>query len=175
MSGVGYKRLFGPCRLLCYQYISPTCSAGYLAGRARLTEPAQLLNEHLLHFNFPYRHGASWPEWFADHGVDYVENHRQSRFTSYVNTVQAALDGQGVALLGPPILQQFYDNAQLMYPLEMEPVQMKGYYLVWQTRTPTFPVTSKFMDWVIAELSQTDRPGIRSMPTKWSSCLRWEI
>ena len=145
-------------RLLGYQEVVPTCSPGYSRGRVPLCHPQELLNENLLHFDAAYDRGSTWAKWFLDHDVVYRDEHRQSRFTDFVNLVQALLDGQGIALVGPPILQQFYDNGMLIPALDIPAVSLKGYYLVWPTRSPVSAATRKFMDWVDAEIAR-DRSG----------------
>ena len=140
-------------RLLDYQYVFPTCSPGYLTGRKAPTTAEELLDEHLLHFDTPYDRGSTWPGWFEDQGVDYLEGHRQSRFTSFVNTVQALLDGQGIALVGPPVLQQFYDNGMLINVLNTKPIRLMPYYLAWPARTTLSAASQTFVDWVESELA----------------------
>ena len=141
-------------RLIGYQEVVPTCSPGYFRRRAPLRRPHELLNENLLHFDAAYDRGSTWAKWFLDHDVAYRDEHRQSRFTDFVNLVQALLDGQGIALVGPPILQQFYDNGMLIPALDVPSVSLKGYYLVWPTRSPVSAATRKFMDWVDAEIAR---------------------
>lgn len=144
---------------LGHQNVVPTCSVGYMKGRQRLESADDLLNENLLHFDTAYDRGSTWQKWFFDQGVTYRNDHRQSRYTDFVNLVQALLDGQGIALVGPPIMQQFYDNGMLVRPLDLPSVRLKGYYLVWPTRSPISPATREFMNWVTSELSQdSDEP-----------------
>ncbi len=153
---------------LGYQNVVPTCSAAYFKGRARMKNADDLLDENLLHFDTAYDRGSTWEKWFFDQGVTYRNDHRQSRFTDFVNLVQALLDGQGIALVGPPILQQFYDNGMLVRPLDITPLRLKAYYLVWPTRAPISPAARSFMDWVTAELAQdpiSSKPLPLSMET----------
>ena len=56
----------------------------------------------------------------------YRDEHRQSRFSDFVNLVQALLDGQGIALVGPPIVQQFYDNGMLIPAIDVPAVSPQG-------------------------------------------------
>jgi len=138
--------------LLGHQHTVPVCSPNYLKGRPPLTSAEELLDENLLHFDTPYDRGATWEKWFFDHGVNYRGDHRQSRYTDFVNLVQAMLDGQGIALTGPPLMRQYFDNGLIVRPLDIPPVRLNAYYLVWPTRAPISPATRKFMEWVTVEL-----------------------
>jgi LysR family glycine cleavage system transcriptional activator len=142
--------------LLDYQMVIPTCNSGYFQGRKKLEHPEQLLDENLLHLETAYDPGHTWPVWFREHGVKYRENHRQSRFTDFTNLIQALLDGQGVGLVGPPLVQQFLDNRMLSQVLDCPMVQLQGYYLTWPTGSPPTKPVQTFMNWISRELKRSD-------------------
>jgi LysR family glycine cleavage system transcriptional activator len=162
-DGVQLAIRYGPgswpgtrAELLDYQMVIPTCSSGYFNERTKLESPEQLLDEKLLHLETAYDPGHTWPVWFREHGVKYRENHRQTRFTDFTNLVQALLDGQGIGLVGPPLVRQFYDNRMLSRALDLPLVQLQGFYLTWPSDSPPTPPVRTFMNWIRRELKRPD-------------------
>ena len=77
----------------------PVLSPKYQA-RTDLAEPADLLKENLLHLSGIYRPGARWPRWFQLNSLSPPPESRGVVMNTYVNMLQAAIAGQGIALAG---------------------------------------------------------------------------
>ena len=74
------------------------CNPAYLNNCNRLEAPFDLLNSSLLHLNDSRRDWMDWPAWFAEHGISGPYPRPALRVNSYPLLIQAALEGQGIAL-----------------------------------------------------------------------------
>jgi DNA-binding transcriptional LysR family regulator len=66
--------------------------------------PVDLLKHPLIHLEGPYDEQTRWSKWFTTLGIDMAKARPGITVNSYINLVQAALDGQGFALIGPPLI-----------------------------------------------------------------------
>ncbi len=87
--------------------------AAELSGGAR-PDPSTLLNAPLLHLEERYRPRYNWNRWFADHEVDVARPLGGYRSNDYSLVLQAALDGQGVALGWEHIVAPLVDSRRLI-------------------------------------------------------------
>lgn len=92
-------------------------AAPALAGE--LTEagpllPGELLSAPLLHLEERYSPRYEWSRWFADNGVDAPASLPGYRSNDYSLVLQAALDGQGVALGWEHIVTRLLEDCRLV-------------------------------------------------------------
>lgn len=132
---------------LLQQQISPTCAAGLLPDGARLT-PRDLLSQPLLHLEGPYDEQTRWSIWFRAQGLDLARARPGITLNSFVNLVQAALDGQGFALIGPPLVARFLESGALIQPVDVPPVVRHGFHLLLPKATAPSTGAAAFADWV---------------------------
>lgn len=78
-----------------------------------LDDPAALLGADLLHLEERYGTRYDWKRWFDDRGLA-APTMRGARSNDYSVIVQAALDGQGVALGWSHITDQLIDQGRLV-------------------------------------------------------------
>lgn len=80
--------------------IFPVCSADLLQGKHPLKEPSDLRFHTLLHDETLTQHHLvpDWEGWLADSGLQDVDAGRGLRFNSPIMALEAAINGQGVAL-----------------------------------------------------------------------------
>ncbi len=76
--------------------------------------PAALLAAPLLHLEERYRSRYSWQRWFADAGLAVDRSLGGYRSNDYSLVLQAALDGQGVALGWEHIVVKLLDDERLV-------------------------------------------------------------
>ncbi|MEM7237185.1 MAG: LysR substrate-binding domain-containing protein [Pseudomonadota bacterium] len=81
--------------------------------RTQLREPSDLLGEHLLHLSGTYRAEARWPHWFRQMGIEYSEQTSGALMNTYITMLQAAIEGQGIALAGSPLISQYITDGTL--------------------------------------------------------------
>ncbi|MBX5204137.1 LysR family transcriptional regulator [Rhizobium sp. NZLR1] len=132
---------------LSRQSISPTCSDKLLPSGTRLT-PIDLLQQPLIHLEGPYDEQTRWAKYFHTLGIDMGKARTGITVNSYTNLVQAALDGQGFALIGPPLIENFLNKGSLIQPVDAPPIARHAFYLA--LPKGTVPASTQiFSDWVI--------------------------
>lgn len=77
-------------------------------------EPARLAETPLLHLEERYRPRYNWERWFADHDVTLTRIPGGYRSNDYSLVLQAALDGQGIALGWEHIVGTLLDDGRLV-------------------------------------------------------------
>jgi hypothetical protein len=67
-------------------------------GMVMPAEVRALASHSLIHLEEPWRAAPTWEEWFASAGVALPSKNRGLLINDYVSVIQAALNGQGIAL-----------------------------------------------------------------------------
>lgn len=129
--------------------IFPVCSPALLQGDRPLLRPEDLADHVLLHTS-----GASvddWRLWLTAAGLP-VDLSRHSGLTFDLNfmTIQAAIDGHGVAIGRTSYVRDDIAKGRLVAPFKMALPADAGFYLVSpETRADT-PKLTAFRKWLIA-------------------------
>jgi LysR family glycine cleavage system transcriptional activator len=131
--------------------IFPVCAPDYLAGRPPLEGPADLLNETLLHLVEFDRNWVTWEAWLSAFGVQGVASKRRLEFDNYLILIQAALDGQGIALGGGRLADTFLARGGLIRPIKDTLKSESAFYLLSPKDTSLSPPAKLFQAWVLAE------------------------
>jgi DNA-binding transcriptional LysR family regulator len=143
----GAPRLFGE-RLL------PVCSPALVADPARPLRKAEDLARHvLLHVDdesgrFPW---LNWSVWLAAVGIRELTPAGSLRFNHFDQVMQAALDGQGVALGRVPLIDSLLAQRRLVAPLRGKYTTARAYYVVRAAQASIRPETHAFVEWLVAE------------------------
>lgn len=91
-----------PVQRLFDEVTFPVCAPSYLARnpllRRCLDDPLTLPDFELLHYEERPTEFVSWADWFDNFGCDYSRQDEGYRFSNYQFMLQAAMDGEGVAL-----------------------------------------------------------------------------
>ncbi|WP_073251341.1 LysR substrate-binding domain-containing protein [Shimia gijangensis] len=98
---------------LFQETVCPVYSPKY-SPRTKLSSPEDLLNENLLSLSGRYRPGAKWPNWFRQVGLSAPRENMGVSVNTYSNMIQAAIEGQGVALGSFPLVDHCIRNGSLM-------------------------------------------------------------
>ena len=78
---------------------TPVCSPALLSGKPPLQRPSDLRHHTLLHIDWKSSE-ASWRMWLLAAGLHDIDPTPGPHFTQENMAVQAAVDGQGIALIG---------------------------------------------------------------------------
>ncbi|WP_035051764.1 transcriptional regulator GcvA [Andreprevotia chitinilytica] len=128
----------------------PVCSP---VLQTTLKTPQDLAGQTLLHERGAQRlsHHATWQQWLDEVGARGVDASHGTGFSDAMMTLQAAIDGQGVAL-GQRILVE-YDIAagRLVKPLPVEVSLRLSYYLIFPPDSLEKAGFAAFRNWLIAE------------------------
>lgn len=156
-SGVRVDRLFG-------QANTPVCSPALLNGDPPLRTPEDLRHHTLLHVDWKDAE-ASWRMWLLAAGLDDIDPTRGPRFTLESMAVQAALDGQGVALVGDMLVADELAAGRLVRPFDRSlstPLSF-SYYLLSPKDSDEQPKVAAFRDWLLEE-ARASRPEAGDTP-----------
>lgn len=131
--------------------VFPVCSPSYLQGRKPLQGVADFLDQTLLHLVEFDHNWVTWEAWLRSFGIDAAPRGRGLEFDNYLILVQAALDGQGVALVGSRLADDFLARGTLIRPLEASLVSDQSFYLLQPAQMAPRPAARRFRDWILAE------------------------
>ncbi|MFO1070617.1 MAG: transcriptional regulator GcvA [Geminicoccaceae bacterium] len=119
--------------------------AGGIAG------PAELAQFTLLHLDWSTEEEApDWPAWFAAAGVEEVDASRGPRFNIDAMAVEAALAGQGVALVSRVLVSDDLAAGRLVQPWTLVLPFDFALWLVGEKERAQEPAIRAFREWLLA-------------------------
>ena len=135
----------------------PVCSPALLEGEHPLRRPEDLSHHTLLHVQWKMEHEAApnWRMWLRAAGVEDIDAERGPRFTIEGMTVQAAIEGQGVALASGSLVSDDLKAGRLVRPFGPTICEATAfsYYLVYPQANAESPKVKAFRDWIMAEIA----------------------
>ena len=160
-----YRNLRSEC--LMPEVAFPICSPRLLERDAPLTLPEDLRHHTLLHVQWRTEDDAapSWRMWLRAAGVEGVDVERGPRFTVQGMALEAAIEGQGVALAGAALVEGDLKARRLVRPFPPSLSQATAfcYYLVYPEAKAGDPKVMAFRDWVLAEVVPDENAAV--LPT----------
>lgn len=139
--------------------IFPVCSPALLKTKKPLLHPRDLLQHRLIHVDWSAP-GVMWPNWrmwmLAAGVTDYQET-PGLRLDNSGLALQAAMDGQGVALGDSSLVSDDLAAGRLVQPFA---VTIKGppqfaYYIISPVETQNDPLVRAFREWILDEAAKT--------------------
>ena len=141
-------------QFLVRERIFPVCSPAYLRGMAVPRSPKDLLQHRLVHLEGRYDPDTRWEVWLKKQGVYLEEPLRGIRVNAYTNLVQAALDGLGIALLGPPAISELLWKGSLVPLLRRRATKRRAFFLCVPSAGALTPAAQTFFEWVQREIKK---------------------
>jgi LysR family transcriptional regulator, glycine cleavage system transcriptional activator len=138
---------------LCVEELFPVCSPKLLAGRNGLRKPDDLGRFTLLHVND--RQG--WSQWLSFAGVTGVDAARGPILNQISMAIDAAVDGQGLALARSALAAWDLLGGRLVRPFELAMPAPYGYWIVCPQATAKLPKIVAFSEWLLAEAAEDAR------------------
>lgn len=140
------------------EVLYPVCSPDYLLRSAPLSAPQDLLNQQLIHLEERYAPRFSWQQYFRYYDLDTEQyGSRLSRgselFNDYSIVVQAAVEGQGVALGWQHIVGPLIEQGRLLAPLAEHICTEHPFYIIAPEDKPMRPETRALLEWLLMEIS----------------------
>jgi LysR family glycine cleavage system transcriptional activator len=129
----------------------PVCSPRLNNGRLP-ARPAELS-----HYTLLRSEGESWKTWFEEAGLDWPEPTRGPAFSDSSHTMQAAIDGQGIALARSSLLGNDVRNGVLVRLFDVVVHLPKKYFLVYPPRLVDSPKLAPFRQWLFDEVAAEER------------------
>jgi len=140
----------------------PVCSPRLPSAERPLTTPDDLRRHVLIHdetVNDEERQ-PGWREWLASAGVTGIDAGRGPRFSNSVLAVEAALDGQGVALTLRPLVESDIAAGRLIVPFAGSVASPYAYYLVMRKAIAARAPVAAFREWLLAEARDACIAGV---------------
>lgn len=132
----------------CYFPVcSPRIAGGHVPAR-----PQDLSRYTLLRSDDEF-----WKPWFEAAGLDWPEPARGPIFNDSAHLMQAAADGQGIALARRCLLGNDVRNGVLVRLFDVEVPVAQKYYLVYPARTANLPKLASFRQWLHDEIAADAR------------------
>jgi LysR family transcriptional regulator, glycine cleavage system transcriptional activator len=142
---------------LCSERLFPVCSPKLVSGRNRVTAAQDLLKFPLLRLG----DWNTWTRWFEAAGVaDPVA--RGPILGSASMLIDAAVDGQGIALARTALAAWGIINGRLVRPVDVSLKVSKAYWIVCPEVTSSVPNIATFRKWLLAEAAEDARRLRRS-------------
>ncbi len=134
---------------LCSEQLFPVCSPKLIAGRNRIARASDLLKFPLLRLN----DWETWTRWFEAAGVDDPVPHGPVLNRASM-LIDAAADGQGIALARTTLAAWDLINGRLARPIDVSLRLSKTYWIVCPKVNAVLPKTASFRKWLIAEAAE---------------------
>jgi DNA-binding transcriptional LysR family regulator len=129
-----------------------------LAARGRpLADPRELDSLPMLAMDdtVPSTPYSSWQRWCEFAGIPPFESVARLYFTHIDQSVQAAVRGQGVALVRTPFLEDLVASGDLVVPFpKLRMPTGYRYFLIVNRKRAGIPHVAAFRDWVVAEFKR---------------------
>jgi LysR family glycine cleavage system transcriptional activator len=135
----------------------PVCSPKLLQGERPLRHPEDLAHQVLLHTSGAAR--DDWRLWLTAAGLPAdLSDHSGLTFDLTFVTVQAAIDGHGVAIGRTSYVRDDIAKGSLVVPFDITLPTDAGFYLVSpETRADT-PKLAAFRRWLLQSIQTADAP-----------------
>ncbi len=136
--------------LLLTESIFPVCSPALLDGPNPLKAPEDLRRHTLLHDTMVTtdERWYTWAPWIGWLGLEDIDLSRGPRFSDSNMMLQAAIDGQGVALGRTAIVADELADGRLVKPFDVERPADYAYYFVCPKDAVDRPRIRAFRDWL---------------------------
>lgn len=138
---------------LCSEELFPVCSPKLTRGRRGLKAPADLGRHTLLHS----RERNDWAKWLDAAGLGNVPTERGVDFNQMSMALDAAVDGQGVALARSALAAWDLITGRLVCPFGPRLPVPFAYYIVCPKATADRPKVATFRNWLLAQAADDVR------------------
>jgi LysR family transcriptional regulator, glycine cleavage system transcriptional activator len=138
---------------LCSEKLFPVCSPPFTRGRAALRSPADLKRHTLLHVN----DRREWAKWLEAADIKGVDADRGPIFNQASMAIDAAVNGQGIALARTALAAWDILAGRLVRPFEFGLKADYSYWIVCPKPMADLPKIASFREWLLAEAAADAR------------------
>ncbi|QND73062.1 transcriptional regulator GcvA [Tardiphaga robiniae] len=137
----------------------PVCSPALRTGKKALLKPQDLADYTLLHSSGGY--DDDWRLWLTAAGLPAdISKQPGLTFDMIFMTLQAAIDGLGVAIGRTTYVEGDLAKGRLVVPFDMRMPADAGFYLVSPDASSDSRKLKAFRDWLLSQVPpERDRPG----------------
>jgi DNA-binding transcriptional LysR family regulator len=137
------------CAKFADEEIVAIAAPDYLKRHGTPQTPSDLIRHNLAHLDEPFRKAASWAEWLQSAAVTLPANTRGLRSNEYVPVVQAALDGEGIALGWLHLVKNYIASGRIMTVTDHVMRTGDAFYVVWPKGRPLAANAKRVKDWIV--------------------------
>jgi DNA-binding transcriptional LysR family regulator len=137
------------CAKFADEEIVAIAAPDYLKRHGTPQTPSDLITHNLAHLDEPFRKAASWAEWLQSAGVTLPANTRGLRSNEYVPVVQAALDGEGIALGWLHLVKNYIASGRIVAVTDHVMRTGDAFYVVWPKGRPLAANAKRVKDWIV--------------------------
>ena len=140
--------------------VFPICSPRLLTGRYPLLSPEDLRHHVLLHDDVARTDdGPDWRIWLKAAGYADFDSERGPGYSDSSMVIQAAIDGQGVALGRWSLAADDLIAGRLVEPFGPRLSTRSAYYFLAPPRTTNWPKVQAFRAWLTEEAASSAAAG----------------
>ena len=135
--------------------VFPVCSPGLLIERGRpLKKPADLARHVMLHYDDPAGQWPwlSWNQWLDAFHLRELKPAGIAHYSHYDQLIQAAIEGEGVALGRTPLIRRFLKSGALVAPFQDRIATTREYFIVVAPHAAARPPVRRFVTWLQQEI-----------------------
>jgi LysR family transcriptional regulator, glycine cleavage system transcriptional activator len=138
---------------LSAEQLFAVCSPKLLSGRRRLSKPADILKFPLIHLDSR----ADWTRWLRAVDVDDAAAAHGTVLNRASMVIDAAINGQGVALARTTLAAWDLINGRLVRPFPDSLPLSKTYWIICPKATSNVPKIVTFRSWLLSEATEDAR------------------
>jgi LysR family glycine cleavage system transcriptional activator len=138
---------------LCTEKLFPVCSPKLLSESGALRSPRDIKHHTLLHTNGT----GDWANWLGRVGVDGVNLKHGVVFNQASMTIDAAIDGQGIALARTALVSWDLICGRLVRPFVQALEAPYAFWIVCPKSVADLPKISTFRGWLLKEAAEDAR------------------
>lgn len=137
-------------QLLFGETVFPVCSPEYLKSNPKAAAPSALPELDLIEVTSSHAEWMTWHTWLSGNGISTSLMERAVAFNTYPLSIQAAVDGLGVALGWAHLVDPLLESGALVRPIHDVSVRTQsGYYLLKSPSQKAFPERRIVEDWLL--------------------------
>ncbi|HYC35326.1 MAG TPA: transcriptional regulator GcvA [Usitatibacter sp.] len=146
---------------LCEEEIFPVCAPSLARGRRALKAPEDLAHHRLLHVN----DATHWSRWLEHFRVKGVDGTRGTVLSQASMAIDAAIQGQGVAMARTALAAWDILGGRLVRPFHQAMAAPFAMWIVCPKATAELPKIAMFRQWLLAE-ARADSEALRRSRTR---------
>jgi LysR family glycine cleavage system transcriptional activator len=143
---------------LCAEQLFAVCSPKLLTGRRRLSRTADILKAPLIHTESR----TDWTRWLQAAGIAEAQVTHGPVLNRASMAIDAAINGQGIALARTTLAAWDLINGRLVRPFEEALRLSKCYWIICPKATASLPKIATFREWLLTEAA-SDNGRLRKM------------
>jgi LysR family glycine cleavage system transcriptional activator len=146
---------------LSAEQLFAVCSPKLLSGRRKLGKPADILKLPLIHLD----NREDWKKWLRTVGADDADVSHGPVLNRVSMAIDAAINGQGVALARTTLAAWDLINGRLVRPFPDSLALSKTYWIICPKATSNRPKIVTFRNWLLSEAA-ADARRLKAMRNK---------